>query len=113
MITISPEKCIRCGACAHVCPTHHIAMEGGTPVVYSSRNCLRCMHCTAACPMQAVHFDFVPTYEEYPDIPEDETLKLILTRRSNRHFKDNAPDPEDLAWALDMAQWAPSGKNVP
>jgi len=81
------------------------------PGIYDNRNCLQCMHCAAACPKKAIHFDFVPTYEEYPEMPEDETLQLILTRRSNRHFQEEPPDPEDLAWALDMAQWAPSGKN--
>ena len=44
-------------------------------------------------------------------MPEDEILRLIMTRRSVRHFKPEAPEKEDITWALDMAQWAPSGKN--
>lgn len=45
-------------------------------------------------------------------MPEDETLRLIMTRRSNRHYKKEAPPVEDINWALDLAQWAPSGKNL-
>lgn len=111
MITISEDKCISCGACGTVCPTHKIYQGESGPAFNERVRCLRCMHCTAACPTQAIHFDFVPTYEEYPDMPEDEFLRLIMTRRSIRNFKDEAPEKEDIAWALDMAQWAPSGKN--
>lgn len=111
MITIT-ESCIKCGACAAACPTRHITMENGAPVVHEGRRCLQCMHCTAMCPQKAVHFDAVPAYEEYIDTPEDAVLKLITMRRSIRRFKPEAPDKEDLQWALDMAQWAPSAKNL-
>ncbi len=112
MITFS-ESCIRCGTCARICPTHHLFFkpEEG-PVVRENLPCLECMHCAAACPKKAIHFSHVPAYEEYPEMPEDETLRLIMTRRSNRHYKKVAPPAEDINWALDLAQWAPSGKNL-
>ena len=66
------------------------------------------MHCAAMCPRKAIHFDAVPSYEEYIDTPEDTVLQLITMRRSIRRFKPEAPERDDLAWALDMAQWAPS-----
>ncbi len=112
MITISKDRCIQCGACAGVCPTHHLSMGANGPEVRENLHCLQCMHCSAVCSQKAIHFDFVPTYEEYPDTPEDDTLQLIMTRRSNRHFRTDTPHQDDLAWALDMAQWAPSGKNL-
>ena len=112
MITISGEKCINCGACGEICPTHHIISRDGSPVIRESLRCLKCMHCAAVCPRQAIHFEEVPAYEEYPYEPEDDTLKLIMTRRSNRNFRDETPPEEDIAWALDMAQWCPSAKNI-
>lgn len=111
MITISAEACVKCGACAAACPTRHITAENGAPMVHETRRCLHCMHCAAMCPQKAIHFDAVPAYEEYIDTPEDVVLKLITMRRSIRRFKPEAPDKEDLQWALDMAQWAPSAKN--
>ena len=111
VIQFDTEKCIRCGQCAAICPTHHISMEDGAPRFHHNRRCLQCMHCTAACPKQAIHFEHVPAYAEYPDTPEDETIRLIMSRRSVRHFKPEAPEADDIAWALDLAQWAPSGKN--
>ncbi|MBP3654569.1 MAG: nitroreductase family protein [Oscillospiraceae bacterium] len=110
-ITFSEDLCIKCGQCAANCPTHHISMEEDGPVSHHNRRCLQCMHCAAVCPRKAIHFEHVPAYAEYPETPEDETLKLIMTRRSVRHFKPDAPEADDITWALDMAQWAPSGKN--
>lgn len=110
-ITFNPELCVKCGLCAAACPTHHISMTEEGPISHHNRRCLLCMHCSSACPQKAIHFTHVPAYAEYPDTPEDETLKLIMTRRSIRHFKPIAPEAEDIAWALDIAQWAPSGKN--
>ena len=105
------ESCIKCGQCAAVCPTHHISMTEDGPRSHHNRRCLQCMHCSSTCPMKAIHFEHIPPYAEYPDTPEDDTLKLIMTRRSVRHFKEEAANPEDITWALDIAQWAPSGKN--
>lgn len=105
------ENCIQCGQCAAVCPTHHISMTEDGPMSHHNRRCLQCMHCSAVCPQKAIHFEHIPAYAEYPEIPEDDTLKLIMMRRSVRHFKKEAPNADDITWALDLAQWAPSGKN--
>ena len=110
-ITFNPDLCVKCGLCAKACPTHHISITEDGPMAHHNRRCLLCMHCSAACPQKAIHFAHVPAFAEYPDTPEDETLKLIMTRRSIRRCKAAAPEAEDIAWALDIAQWAPSGKN--
>lgn len=109
--TFAEDRCIQCGQCAAVCPTHHISMEADGPLSHHNRRCLQCMHCAAVCPQKAIHFEHIPVYAEYPETPEDPTLKLIMTRRSVRHFKPAAPEKEDIAYALEIAQWAPSGKN--
>ncbi len=106
------DHCVRCGQCAAICPTHKIYMADGVPTVHPTRNCLNCMHCAAACPTRAIHFAHVPGYAEYPDTPENETLKLLMSRRSVRHFKDETPEIDDIQWALDISQYAPSGRNM-
>lgn len=112
MISISIEHCVNCGACGNICPSHSITKGKEHPIIHPGRNCIRCMHCAAVCPKQAIHFDFVPAYEEYLELPDDAFLRRIITRRSVRHFLPDAPNREDIAWALDMVQWAPSGKNA-
>lgn len=111
MMTISTEKCIGCGACVSACPTRRLTMGDSNPLIHAERRCLECMHCAAACPTKAIHFEKVPAYEEYMDMPEDEFLRLVTMRRSIRRFKNEAPEKDDIAWALDMSQWAPSAKN--
>ena len=72
------DSCIKCGQCAAVCPTHHISMVDGSPLSHHNRRCLQCMHCSSACPQKAIHFEHIPAYAEYPETPEDETLKLKM-----------------------------------
>lgn len=111
MLTIDKEKCLRCGQCAAVCPTHHISMTEDGPETHKNRRCLICGHCTAVCHGHALSFDHVPLYEQQPMEPENPVFKRIMTRRSVRYFKPEAPNQEDIQWALDLSQWAPSGKN--
>ncbi len=111
MVTFNPDKCVSCGQCAAVCPTHHITMSESGPIIHDNRSCLMCMHCTAACRPRAISFGEIAPFEQYPFKPEDKLIKRIMSRRSIRHFKPENPDMEDITWALDIAQWAPSGKN--
>ena len=112
MIIIDREKCVRCGSCVPVCPRGLFAMEEQGPVVDNDRPCLECMHCTAAGPAKAIHFDSVPAGAEYPSTPEDELEKLTTMRRSVRHYKKQLPERAIITRALELAAWAPSGKNA-
>lgn len=89
-----------------------LRMGEGGPEAVPRRTCIRCMHCTAACPKQAVHFDDLTPAEEYRPVPDDLLVRLVQTRRSVRSFSPEPPPKELLQWALDLAQWAPSGKNA-
>jgi nitroreductase len=49
--------------------------------------------------------------ETYPQGSEDGLLRAIQSRRSIRHFSQEAPDRAAIQRALDGAAYAPSGKN--
>lgn len=107
------ETCIRCLQCARACPMGVIGKgENGSPTVLPRRRCIQCMHCAAICPKQAVGFPQLTAEELYRPEPEDPVERLIRQRRSVRKFKETLPDRSDLQWALDTAEYAPSGKNV-
>lgn len=111
--SFKPEQCIGCLQCARACPMGVIGRDAeGRPGVLPRRRCIACMHCAAICPRRAVSFEGLTPEQLYRPTPESPVERLIRQRRSVRNFKEALPDREVLQWALDTAEYAPSGKNV-
>lgn len=106
MITVNKEKCTGCGECCRVCAGLVLKMEDSCPV-YAGKGCIGCGHCEAICPAGAIE---LTAYHMEPE-PSSELEKLIMTRRSIRHYKSDAPDKAIIEHALNTAQWAASSKN--
>jgi ferredoxin len=54
---VDPQKCMGCGACAHLCPADAIEIldQGGERIVrFNRRDCIFCATCQDVCPSQAV-----------------------------------------------------------
>ena len=116
MVSIDQSLCIGCNSCVkNCCMGVFVASEerGTAPAIHPRRRCIQCMHCAAGCPKKAIRFDEFPDYETqvYRDFPENELEQLIVRRRSIRHFQDTAPDKALLQHCMDLASYAPSGKN--
>ena len=47
-----PSKCIGCGRCIDVCPTHHWLQDG--KLYFDRQGCIACGKCVAACPTEAM-----------------------------------------------------------
>lgn len=107
-ITIEKELCVRCGCCVDTCAMGHLRMTDDGPAAIGRGACMGCLQCAAACPRQAIRADGLPTVVPRPDDPVE---ALIMSRRSIRHFKTEAPDRALIEWALQRAGYAPSGKN--
>jgi ferredoxin len=86
--------------------------EDGFPTTLPRRRCIECMHCASICPRQAVEFEGLSPEAIYRETPEEPLERLICQRRSVRHFKPDLPEREIVQWALDRAEYAPSGKNI-
>ena len=48
----SSEKCIHCGKCFYLCPTHNVRETDGD--IHFGSNCLMCMRCVYSCPVNAI-----------------------------------------------------------
>lgn len=108
MLEIDRTLCINCGLCARVCAMGIITYENGAPTVNPKRQCMECWHCAAVCPKKAVRREGL---ELYPAAPENALERLVTTRRSARHFKPEPPKRQVISRALEVAAWAPTGKN--
>ena len=109
MIRFDYDACVSCGSCVRLCPMGYLTMEGGIPAVKERRRCIACGHCAATCPRRAVTLDMEGWS---PLTPENELERALIARRSVRHFKADPPPREVIQRALDVAEYAASGKNA-
>lgn len=109
MIRLNYDACVGCGSCVRLCPMGYLVMDEKKPVIKERRRCISCGHCTATCPRQAVTLE----QDGWAVLtPENDLERLIAARRSVRHFKADPPPKEVIQRALDVAEYAASGKNV-
>ena len=105
-------RCVGCMQCASACPMGVIGKgENGRPAVLPRRRCIGCMHCCSICPRKAIRFEGLSEEQLYRSAPESPVEKLIVSRRSVRHFQPDPPPEALIRHALDLAEYAPSGKN--
>lgn len=109
MIYVDETKCVRCGSCVRLCPMGYLELGDMTPHPRERRRCIQCGHCAATCPTRALSLALEG--ESFCPTPENPTEALLLSRRSVRHFREDAPPREVIQRALDLAEYAPSGKN--
>ena len=61
---IIEDRCIMCGTCVNVCPTHCLGMEKDDKdngMIWLQRaQCMWCGHCQTYCPKDAIHIDRDP-----------------------------------------------------
>ena len=115
---VDKKLCIKCGQCAADCLVDIIDMAGGYPSITrpNSLKCIRCQHCLAICPTAAISILGISPDECFPihgELPEaDKIERLIKSRRSFRRYKKEDLDPALIKKLLDVASYAPTGKNV-
>ncbi len=52
---VDESKCVRCGACASVCPTNSIEVLDSKVIVLDT--CTNCGTCKKACPVEAIEIE--------------------------------------------------------
>ena len=117
LLKVELEKCIKCGACADVCPSRIIAVDKvGGPERIGKRTCIACGHCVAVCPTAALDNRRSKLAEHVEldgwTIPDkDEMIKILRSRRSTRAYRKDKVTGEKITELLDLARYAETGSN--
>ena len=121
LFIVDEERCKRDKICMAVCPARIIQLkdEEGvpTPIKGAEEFCIHCGHCVAVCPHGALsHQSMTP--EQCPPVnkdwlPDPEKVEHILrSRRSIRTYKEGAVERDVITKLIDIARYAPSGRNL-
>ncbi len=123
IIGINQDKCIKCGKCVKDCPStlflEKINKENGNTVIFEDplKNCIKCGHCLAICPTQAINYSNAEKcingklISNPQEVPYENILELLRSRRSIRQYKNKPLIEEDLMKVLDSMRYAPSASN--
>jgi nitroreductase/NAD-dependent dihydropyrimidine dehydrogenase PreA subunit len=119
---IDQDSCIGCGLCVKVCPAETIIMHNGKATVTGSYS-MACGHCQAVCPVGAIRVEALedpftlksttidPVWLAPGDCDAGQFVRLLLSRRSCRNYKNKEIDPAILEDLVKAGTTAPSGTN--
>jgi nitroreductase/NAD-dependent dihydropyrimidine dehydrogenase PreA subunit len=116
LIFVNQELCTKCGLCAAVCPNGMIEIGAEGPEELAGRNCIACGHCVAVCPQAALDNVKTPLanqapLERFPVIDPQTAAQFLRARRSVRRYQKKQIPKERLLELLDIARFAPTGRN--
>jgi len=127
---VDPNRCIGCGGCASVCPSHLITIEDRGPVAiftWTLARCTYCARCAEVCAEKAVSMS--PSFESATGDVGDLTMTVEVfmgsCNRCGRCYRNQTPiDPphprphheERVSWfceRLGQTRTAPAEEVVP
>ena len=117
LLTISQDKCIKCGLCVNECPENVLKLGENCPEEVCTENCISCGHCVAICPREAIDSKKTPLINQvssktFPKLSSEEAKNFLRSRRSIRSYKEIPVPKEKLIELVNIAHFAPTGSNL-
>jgi nitroreductase/NAD-dependent dihydropyrimidine dehydrogenase PreA subunit len=119
IIEVNRETCKQDGICAAVCPAGLIDFQKGgypEPVPEAEEICIRCGHCVTACPTGSLTHRDMPAEKSVPlldrlKLTPEQCEQFFKSRRSIRAYKKTPVKQKDIERLIDIARYAPTGRN--
>ena len=114
---VSKTACSRCGSCAAECPARIISMDNGFPGITPEKEalCFKCQHCLAVCPSAAISILGCDPHNSLPltgNVVDSTAMELLIKgRRAVRQYKPEDLEPVVIRKLLEVACYAPTGRN--
>ena len=114
---VCQTTCIKCGQCVSDCPARIIAMENGNPFITEEKEalCYKCQHCLSVCPTASISILGYDPQNSLPltgTLPDSAQMELLIKgRRAVRRYMPENLEPEIMKQLLDVACYAPTGRN--
>lgn len=115
---VNQQTCTQCGQCVADCPATIISMSENGPFIAPEKEaaCYKCQHCFAICPTGSISIfglDPEKSVKLTGGLPGAAQMELLIKgRRAIRHYKPENLEPELLHKLLEVACYAPSGRNA-
>lgn len=93
-------------------------MEGGYPVIIQENeaNCYKCQHCLSICPTASISilgYDPINSLTLKGKLPDSAQMELLIKgRRAVRQYKPENLEPDVMKKLLEVACYAPTGRNT-
>lgn len=119
IIEVNQQTCTKCGICAESCLRELIHFQTGQfpkPRDITEALCIKCGHCVSVCPFGSLTHRNIPVERCLPiqnglDVTAEQCEQLLKTRRSIRLYQDKAVPRDIIVKLIDVARYAPSGRN--
>lgn len=115
-VILDQERCIRCKRCVADCSVGVFSVGSDGAIEINESLCFHCGHCYAVCPQRAIALDGIApdALPSLVNLSLDESTRdmLFKARRSVRQFKQHPVDAALLQRALDLANYAPTARNM-
>lgn len=89
---IIEDRCIMCGTCVNVCPTHCLEMEKDDKdngmILLHTPQCMWCGHCQTYCPKDAIHIDRNPATSVLFSYNVRQDYKMLVAKGSFKGKKE-------------------------
>ncbi len=116
-IGVDRARCIHCGMCLKDCIAKALEFDSEFIPRYmedGAERCLECQHCMSICPTGALSFGGIDPDELAPVFygSDEELLRIMLSRRSVRQFKNVSIPPEKIEKIRALLSYPPTGVNI-